>query len=135
MKPAFGNFASVAALLLLSALMLAVFAAPAAAHAVLVSSTPKDNATVKVAPANVVLRFDARIEKPVTQVTLLDGKGKKVALTAPSHGYKAGAPNQLIVPMPKLKPGSYRLEYRVLATDGHLTPGLVRFTVAGGKAP
>lgn len=135
MSPASRGLASLAMRACLAALVLLACSLPATAHAVLVSSSPKNNATVKAAPKRVVLRFDARIEKPVTQVTLFDSKGKKVALPPAPNGYSAGPANQLSVPMPSLKPGAYRLEYRVLATDGHLTPGLVRFTVAGGKAP
>jgi methionine-rich copper-binding protein CopC len=104
------------------------------AHAVLVSSTPKDNAVIKSSPERIILRFDARIEKRVSKVTLLTYKGEKVKLKIPSGGYTEGRPNELIVPIPKLKPGGYRFEYRVLATDGHLTPGLIRFTISGGKS-
>lgn len=119
-----------------AAVLLALLALPVAAnaHAVLVSSTPKDKAVLKTAPKRVALRFDARIEKKVSQATLLTARGQKVTLTKPKGGY-GGASNELIVPLPSLKPGSYRLEYRVLATDGHLTPGLVRFTISGGKSP
>lgn len=103
------------------------------AHAVLVSSTPKNNATVKSSPAKVTLNFDSRIEKQLSQVVLRDKTSRKMPLKTPKGGYKAGKINQLIVPLPKLKSGTYRLEYRVLATDGHLTPGAIRFTVSGGK--
>ncbi len=108
---------------------------PASAHAVLVSSSPKDHAILKAPPQKVILRFDARIEKPVSQVTLHTDKGQQVALKTPKGGYKAGAADQLIVPLPQLKPGTYQLEYKVLATDGHLTPGAIRFTISGGKSP
>lgn len=111
------------------AILMMVSQTPAYAHAVLVSSSPADNTTVKESPKQVVLKFDARIEKKVTQITLLDAKGNKVALKKPPHGY-GGAPDQLIIPMPKLRPGSYQLRYRVMATDGHISPGLIRFTVA-----
>lgn len=114
--------------------VVAVACSPAGAHAVLASSSPKDKAVLSAAPKQVVLRFKSRIEKSVTQVTLLNGKGKKVALPVPKNGYAAGPPEQVTIPMPALKPDSYRLEYQVLATDGHLTPGLVRFTIKG-KSP
>ncbi len=106
----------------------------AQAHAILVSSSPRDKAVLKSAPKQVVLRFDARIEKGLTKVTLHDGSGKRVKLPGESKGFKSGPPNHVIIPMPKLKPGSYRLEYRVLAADGHVTPGLLRFKIAGRTA-
>jgi len=119
--------------LLALVLAFALIATIAEAHALLVSSSPKNNAVLRASPRQVVLRFDARIEKPVTKVTLRDAKGAKLKLPAASRGYPGGPADQLIIPMPKLKPGSYRLEYRVLATDGHLTPGLIRFRISGGK--
>jgi copper resistance protein C len=119
----------------LAAVLVAAVATAVGAHAVLVGSSPKDKATIKAAPKQVVLNFNATIDKKVTKVTLLDAKGHKVALPTPKDGYTAGPPASLIVPMPALKPGAYRLEYEVMATDGHITPGLVRFTIAGGKSP
>ncbi len=126
---------SVCVRITLAAVLAAVIATSASAHAVLVSSTPKDGATVKAAPKQAVLHFNAKIDKKVTKVTLLDAKGHKIALTTPKNGYTAGKPADLIVPLPTLKPGTYRLEYEVMATDGHVTPGLIRFTIAGGKSP
>lgn len=124
------------ALLLMQALLIALVVitqAPAGAHAVLVSSSPKDNATLSESPKSVVLRFDAKIEKKVTHVTLLDGRRHKVALPAMANGYMSGPADQLTIAMPELKPGSYRLQYQVMATDGHISPGLIRFTVAERK--
>ena len=117
-------------------IILATLALATAAHthAVLVSSVPKDRDVLATPPDKVILRFDSRIEKRVARVTLTRAS-RKIALPKPKNGYTAGAAGELVIPMPKLKPGSYRLEYRVLATDGHITPGLIRFAVKGGKAP
>jgi copper transport protein len=98
------------------------------AHALLVGSTPKQDEVLKEAPAEVVLRFNARIEKSVSHVTLLGPGGEKVRLP-PLPEDKDGPPERLKIELPALKPGAYRLEYRVLASDGHATPGLLRFTV------
>lgn len=117
-------------LLIILSMLIALAQAPANAHAVLVGSTPKDGATVAASPKTIVLRFDAKIEKKVTQVTLLDAKGKQVALPKPPHGYTGGPANQLVIPIPKLRSGAYRLEYQVMATDGHISPGMITFRVA-----
>lgn len=101
------------------------------AHAVLVSSVPKDQAVLKTPPKKAILNFNSRIEKKVTQVVLLKDR-QKVKLPSEQH-FSAGPANQLTIALPSLKPGSYRLEYKVLATDGHLTPGLIRFTISGGN--
>lgn len=104
------------------------------AHALLLSSSPRDKAVLKAAPKQIVLRFDARIEKKVSRVTLYDSDRKVIKLPRPAAGYTSGPPHSLIIPMPNLKPGSYRLEYRVLAADGHLTPGVINFTISGRNA-
>ena len=120
-------------------LCLALYTPAARAHAILVESSPKEGEACRAAPKEVVLRFNARIERQVTRVTLVDGEGKRVALSAPPADEKgdAAAADRLTVPLPALKPGSYRLEYRVLAADGHATPGLLRFSVvpAGATTP
>ena len=117
-------------------ILIAVTGTPlvAEAHALLVSSSPKDKAVLKAAPKQVVLRFDARIEKALAAVTLRLGR-EAIELPKPAHGYTGGKADELIIPMPALKPGSYRLEYRVMASDGHLTPGLIRFKISEGKKP
>ena len=103
--------------------------AAAGAHAVLVESSPKQDAVLKTAPKEALLRFDARIEKKVTRVQLLDGEGHAVKLPAMPED-KDAPPDRIRIPLPALEPGAYRLVYRVLAADGHTTPGLLRFRIA-----
>jgi len=105
------------------------------AHAVLIDSTPKDKAVLTAPPREVILRFNARIEQRVAQLVLVDGTGRKLALPAAAQGHGAARSDRLVVPLPPLGPGSYQLQYRILATDGHATPGLMRFTVVGRGAP
>jgi methionine-rich copper-binding protein CopC len=100
----------------------------AAAHAVLLESTPPDGATVSSSPRAAVLRFNSRIEKRLTRVALTDAKGHAVPLPAGPYGAD-DPPDRLTIPLPPLPEGAYRLTYRVLAVDGHATPGLLRFTV------
>lgn len=106
--------------------------APARAHAVLVDSSPRDGAVLEAAPDEATLRFNSRIEKRLTRVGLEDAAGRSLPV---ERVERAGEPPDLLtVRLPALAAGSYRLTYRVLAVDGHATPGLVRFTVdAAGK--
>ena len=104
------------------------------AHAILVESAPKQDEVLATGPKEVVLRFNARIEKKVARATLTDGSGKKIKLP-PIPEDKAGPPDRLVIPLPALKAGSYRLEYKVLAADGHATPGLLRFKVQEDVKP
>jgi copper transport protein len=108
--------------------------AVALAHAVLVESSPKQDQTLKSTTTRAVLRFNARIEKKVTRVSLVDANGKKVKLP-PLPDDADGPEDRLIIALPAgLPPGSYRLEYTVLAADGHSSPGVLRFTIGGGAA-
>jgi methionine-rich copper-binding protein CopC len=119
-------------LLLLSAL--ALWPVVALAHALLVESSPKQDETLAAPTTQAVLRFNAKIEKAVTRVTLVDGAGKPVTLPARPED-KDGPADRLLVALPaRLPPGRYQLRYTVLASDGHATPGVVRFTVAGAAA-
>jgi methionine-rich copper-binding protein CopC len=124
-----------ATILLLAIAVLTGLPGAAGAHAVLTDSSPKDLALLAVAPREVVLRFSARIEKRVSRVTLTAGDGRKVVLPSLHRGRDGAGANLLVIPLPPLGPGDYRFEYRVLATDGHATPGLIRFTVQGDSRP
>jgi methionine-rich copper-binding protein CopC len=112
-----------------------VAAAPliALAHAILVESSPKEGQTVTAATTQAVLRFNARIEKKVTQVTLRDGAGHKLK-RPPMPEDEDGPAERVVVPLPKLAAGDYVIEYQVLASDGHATPGIIRFSVVAAPA-
>ena len=123
------------ALAFLAFLTVAAASVPAHAHAILVDSSPKDNAVLSAPPREVVLRFNARIEKRISRITLLDGAGRTVPLPPSPKRHGDGPPDRLVISLPPLRPGAYRLQYRILATDGHATLGLLRFTVSGGGGP
>lgn len=113
------------------AISLFAYAPEARAHAILVQSSPADHAVLKIAPKQVVLRFNGRIEKKVSELVVRDARGKKVATLTLLPGIGSDSPDSLQAALPPLPPGQYRLEYRVLANDGHTTPGMIRFTIQG----
>ena len=103
-------------------------------HALLMESSPKQDEALKAPATQAVLRFDARIEKSVTRVRLVDGEGHKLQMPAMGEDTE-GQEDRLTIPLPALGAGAYQLQYTVLAADGHATPGILRFTIeAGGKA-
>ena len=105
-----------------------IAAAPAAwAHAVVVESNPQQASKLRAAPDRVVLRFNVRIEQALSRATLKSGKAEPYALTPLSTG--PAQTDRLVIPLPRLAAGDYELRYRVLATDGHTTQGMLRFTV------
>jgi methionine-rich copper-binding protein CopC len=99
-------------------------------HAIMVESTPKQDETVTAAPKEALLRFNARIEKKLTTVKLVNDNGDKIAMPPMPDESKLPA-DKLIVPLPELKPGSYQLQFQVMAADGHSTPGVLRFQISG----
>ena len=116
-------------------LVAAIVALPvaASAHAALLESTPRDGEVLTTPPPVAVLRFNSRVEKGLTRVALAGPGGSVVPLT-PSRGGEDDPPDRISIPLPALTPGAYQLKYRVLAADGHATPGLIRFTVEAAGA-
>ncbi len=95
------------------------------AHAVLVESTPKANATVSGSSVEISLRFNVRIDGSRSRVRLGSSDGTSVALPLTMDA----GPDRLQSKAAGLKAGTYKLIWQVLASDGHMTSGEVPFTV------
>ena len=95
------------------------------AHAILMESTPKLNSTVKGPDVTVNLRFNVRIDGGRSKVLLVlpDGKVSTLALAGQA------TPDTLQAHAKGLMPGAYKLQWRVLASDGHMSSGNIPFTV------
>jgi len=115
----------------LTAALVALAAPPAArAHAIVLESSPARDAQLPAPPDRVVLRFNSKIEHGLSRATIEPAGGRPVALTASSAPAGAQpAPDRLVIPLRPLGPGTYVVRYRVLAADGHLTEGALRFTI------
>ena len=114
-------------IVLAGVLALGVRAAPAAAHAIVLESSPVHDAVLAEPPTRLLLRFNSRIEAGLSRVTIESASGRPVALPAARDAL--GAENRLVVPLSPLAAGVYVVRYRVLAADGHVTEGALRFTV------
>ena len=124
--------AALAAPLLALAIALAVLPAPgpADAHAIVLESSPARDAQLPTPPDRVVLRFNSRIEHALSRATIEPVGGRPVALAAAgTPADPRPAPDRLVIPLRPLGPGTYVVRDRVLAADGHLTEGVLRFTV------
>jgi len=100
---------------------------PALAHAIVVTASPADRSVLTRVPAEVVLNFNAKLEKKLTHVKLDRADGSTQTLRDIA---KEPAIIRASLP-PDLQAGSYTLHYKVLATDGHATQGVLRFTLQG----
>jgi copper resistance protein C len=96
------------------------------AHAMLVHSSPANQAVVHSHQVDIALDYDSRIEARRCTVKLTDAAGKPVALQM-EHSAK---PSELNAVAHGLANGKYQIHWQVLASDGHITRGDVTFTVA-----
>ena len=96
-------------------LFVAVFAAPASAHAELLSMTPLQNSTVKSAPTQIVLTFSEKISPAGDGLTVTGPDGIRV-----DNGVPKIKSNVLSVALgPISLNGHYIVNYRVVSADGH----------------
>ncbi|HKA61307.1 MAG TPA: copper resistance CopC family protein [Methylomirabilota bacterium] len=112
---------------LLWALLAWLIPSAASAHAIVLESSPAAGAVLARPPAQITLRFNSKIEKRFTRLTLATGNQPPAPVTL--AGDDPATPDRLVIPIRSRAPGDYTLRYRVLAVDGHITEGALRFTV------
>ena len=105
-------------------LALLASAAPAAAHASLVSTDPVDGTVLAESPGQATLTFDERVSLPPDGVQVFDADGKPVTASA-------SASDVLVtVDLPdQLEHGTYVVVWRVVSADGHPVAGSLTFSV------
>lgn len=99
-------------------------AAPADAHAQLISTSPIDGDVLPVSPAEVVLQFNEQIQAPVGAVRVYDTAGDRI-----DDGSARADGVALIAPLPPDLDGSYVVAWRVVSADGHPVTGAFVFHV------
>lgn len=102
-------------------------ASPARAHAFLDHAAPAVGSQVRGAPPSVTLWFTQELEPAFSTVKVLDTQGHEV-----DRGDKNVDPrdrSMLQVTLSPLAPGTYRVVWRVLSVDTHVTEGDFTFTV------
>jgi methionine-rich copper-binding protein CopC len=95
------------------------------AHAHLASATPGENAVV-AAPTQVTLGFTQPLEKAFSSVEVRDASGKRVD---EGKTDSAAGPTALILNLPKLPAGIYKVIWHATSVDTHRTEGGFSFTV------
>ena len=104
-----------------------MFVSLAGAHAFLDHATPAVGSAVRASPAQVKLWFTQKLEPAFSSVRVLDRSGKQVDKGDPLID-RADA-TLLRVSLPQLAPGTYRVAWRVLSVDSHVTEGDFTFNV------
>jgi copper resistance protein C len=109
----------------LAALALVLWSTHSFAHAILVDATPAVNAAVTGPDVHVQLRFNARIDGTRSRLRVVMPDQKIRVLTLSPQANPATLDSQI----KGLTRGMYRLQWQVLAGDGHITRGEVPFEV------
>ncbi len=112
-------------------LLLAVLlwgAAGAGAHAFLDHADPRVGSTVKNPPAQVRLWFTQSLEPAFSAAQVLNEAGQRVDKADSQVDSSDRA--LLRVSLPPLAPGTYKVIWRVLSVDTHVTEGDFTFRVA-----
>jgi copper resistance protein C len=94
-------------------------------HAVLLETVPAADSTVTGPSVSLRLRFNVRIDRNRSRLTLVLPDGKSVSLKID----EGSTPDSLLSRATGLMSGDYRLRWQVLAVDGHITRGEVPFRV------
>jgi len=110
--------------------LLAVLAVPLAAmaHAFLDHAEPAVGSKVHGAPPGVKLWFTQELEAAFSTVRVVDQEGKRVDRGDPRVDQRDRT--ILEVSLPALAPGRYRVTWRVVSVDTHVTEGDFTFDVA-----
>ncbi len=112
----------------LAILTMALVASGAGAHAFLDHASPAVGSTVHASPALVRLWFSQELEPAFSTVKVLSADGKQVDKQDKRVDRADAAVLQVSVP--QLAPGRYRVVWRALSVDTHVTEGDFTFDVA-----
>lgn len=110
------------------ALLAALAIAPSAfAHAFLDHADPRVGASVDHAPKQVTLWFTQELEPAFSKLKVMDANGNEV--DAKDGGVDKGDRTVMHATLPALAPGKYRVLWRVLSADTHVSKGDFTFEV------
>jgi methionine-rich copper-binding protein CopC len=102
--------------------------AAASGHSFPEQESPPAGVTLSEPPTQVTIKYDAPIEKLFALLEVLNSAGQNEAIGKPEvspDGWR------LSVPVNKLPPGEYTVQWRVVCIDTHHTQGSYSFTVEG----
>jgi copper resistance protein C len=108
-------------------LILVAASARLQAHAFLKDADPGVGSVIQTSPSEVRIRFTENIEPAVSSIQIFDASGKEVDkrdlhLDRSDHA-------MLRVSLPKLGAGTYKVVWRVVSVDTHVTNGNFTFRV------
>jgi copper resistance protein C len=109
----------------------ALFAGPASAHTSLISTAPEANESLTELPTQIVIIADGSIQEPGTAIVVTGPDGSRV-----DDGSTQVEGSSVLVGLgPSTQSGTYTVNYRLVAEDGHALEGSYGFAVAGEPTP
>ncbi len=111
----------------LASLLVMVWAGPAGAHVFMHHAQPPAGAQLTASPQEVRITFDGDLEAAFSRITVKDAGGKQVDKADGRVDTKAAG--ELVVSLPQLAAGTYRVFWSVVGRDGHRTEGDYQFTL------
>jgi methionine-rich copper-binding protein CopC len=99
----------------------------ASAHAFPIRSEPRVGWTVDAAPAKVTIWFDGELEAAFSTITVYDVTKRQVD----KRNCHVNDASVLEVDLTPLSPGVYRVYWKALSKDTHVTEGDFSFAISG----
>ena len=97
------------------------------AHAFLQHAEPGVDSTVQASPNEVKIRFTEKIEPAFSKIQVFAASGKEVDKGDVHLDHSN--PTLLIVSLPKLERGTYKVVWRVVSIDMHVREGNFNFHI------
>ncbi|MFF0446043.1 copper resistance protein CopC [Streptomyces sp. NPDC004609] len=104
-------------------------AGPAAAHAALTGSNPKDGAVVPTAPKEVTLTFSEQIAMGKDSIRVLEPSGKRADRSAVRDLSADGRVSYAVDLLPGLPNGTYTVAWQAVSADSHPVSGAFTFSI------
>jgi methionine-rich copper-binding protein CopC len=109
------------------AMLAAGFPATAFAHAFLDHAVPAVGATLAAAPKQVQLFFTQGLEPAFSGATIVAADGQAIATGAATIDPRN--PMEIVLNLPQLAPGHYKVSWHAVSVDTHRTEGNFSFDI------
>jgi len=114
-------------LIVIATVVILILQASASAHAFLDHAEPRVGSAISQAPSDVRIWFTQAVEPAFSRIEVFDAGGKRV--DGKDAHVDPGDHHILIISLPRLAAGTYKVSWRVVSVDTHRTQGDFKFTV------
>ncbi len=99
----------------------------ASGHTFLKGAVPSVGGIVSTPPQQIRLTFDDDIESALSGIEVSTAAGQRIATGPAAVGSRDNT--QLVLALPRLSPGRYKVSWHVITVDTHLTEGEYMFEI------